>query len=612
MSLYGELKRRHVIRVGIAYLAGSWLLIQLVDTLLPIFGLPQSSARIFVLFLIIGFVPALVVSWIFEFTSEGLKRDEGATSNSGRDARLSRRFNGTIIVLLALATTYFAVDKFLLEPVRDSDEAAVAAVPHRVDVANAVSPGKSIAVLPFADMSVDGDQAYFADGISEELLNLLASIRELRVISRSSSFSFREEQPDIPTIARLLDVSHILEGSVRKSGNRIRITAQLIDARTDTHLWSETYDRTLDDVFAIQDEISAMVVEQLRLTLLGPAQVVYKTNPESYALYLQARHIWSHRLSDSYDRAELLLREALESDPTFVPGWAELAKIYLGQTQTGMRDVESGIQLARDVVARAEDIDPDYREVITWNAWIAFMWDKDIAKGAQLFERSLAVDPAHPDTLRLVMVLLRSLGRNTDAIEVGEFAIARDPLCLTCYRNLLNAYLSADRFDEMINVVTRMRSLGLDSELIKVLAGDAYLSTGDPEHALDEYLSIDLNSGIAVDRRHRGSAIAYYELGRTEDFETALEALISLAGSDMILASVYGRTDNADMAFEILRSLEPGCCNFDNLFLRNLRNDGRWDDFIEEYGRPQEDLSYIEFNYTLPSNNGNGRGAEFN
>lgn len=290
MSLFKELNRRSVTRVGLAYLAGSWLLIQIVETLSTVFALPADSMRIVVIVLAIGLVPVLVLSWTFELTPSGLVPDDLASTDSPDNKSLRSNIDRSIIVLLSLAIIYFSVDKFILDPARDLGEIAAATEQARTEAILQTSLDKSIAVLPFADMSEERDQSYFSDGISEELLNVLANIPELRVISRTSSFSFRGDSLHIPTIAEKLNVAHILEGSVRKFGDRIIITAQLIDARADRHIWSQTYERTLDDVFAIQDEISAMVVEKLKITLLGPQDIVFTTNPETYALYFQARH----------------------------------------------------------------------------------------------------------------------------------------------------------------------------------------------------------------------------------------------------------------------------------------------------------------------------------
>ena len=265
MSLFLELKRRNVFRVGAAYVVASWLMIQVAETIFPLFGYDDSPARIVVIVLAIGLIPVIVFTWAFEMTPEGLKKESEVDRSQSITPHTGKKINRVILVVLTLALGYFALDKFVLNPQRE------AAMEKQVEVqveearregrseALVESYGdKSIAVLPFVNMSSDKEQEYFSDGLSEELLNLLAKIPELRVTSRSSAFSFKGKDFKIADVGRELNVSNVLEGSVRKSGNMVRITAQLISVDGDVHLWSETYDRSLDNIFAIQDEIASL------------------------------------------------------------------------------------------------------------------------------------------------------------------------------------------------------------------------------------------------------------------------------------------------------------------------------------------------------------------
>jgi len=257
LSFVNELKRRNVLRVGAAYVVAAWLVIQVVETLFPVYGLSDASVRIVITILAIGLVPTLIFAWAFELTPEGLKKESKVDRSQSITPDTGKKLDRMIMVVLALALGYFAFDNFVLDPQREADliEENLAAVEHarqegRTEALVESYSDRSIAVLAFDDMSPEGDQEYLSDGIAEELLNLLAKIPELRVISRSSAFSYKGKGTKLNQIAEELNVAHILEGSVRKAGNRIRITTQLIEARSDTHLWSETYDRTLDDVFA--------------------------------------------------------------------------------------------------------------------------------------------------------------------------------------------------------------------------------------------------------------------------------------------------------------------------------------------------------------------------
>ena len=351
MSFLNELKRRNVLRVAISYLAGSWLLIQVLETLFPIFRLGETSIQIVVIILGIGFIPALILSWVFELTPEGIKRDKDVDRSVAATVASRKGLDAIIIVVLVLALGYFAVDKFILDSARDAEIVETATERARTEALYESFGDKSIVVLPFINMSADPEQDYFADGISEELLNLLARIQELRVISRTSAFSFKGKSVDIATIAESLDFDHVLEGSIRKSGDRIRITAQLIDARTDSHIWSETYDRTLDDIFVIQDEIAAAVVGGLSVELLGEVPTTKKVSPQAYALYLKARRlIDNHGYGDENYKieSEALLHQALELQPGYINAMSEMIRVIYRGGGSMKTTPEEGLRLARD------------------------------------------------------------------------------------------------------------------------------------------------------------------------------------------------------------------------------------------------------------------------
>ena len=251
------------------------------------------------------------------------------------------------------------------------------------------------------------DQEYFSDGIAEELLNLLAKIPQLRVISRSSAFSYKGKDLKLPQVAEELNVAHILEGSVRKAGNQVRITAQLIEARSDTHLWSETYDRSLDNIFAVQDEIAAAVVAQLKLKLLGAAPKAKPTDPKAYALYLQARQLGRQYTPEGFERAIALYQQALAIDPNDAAAWDGLAAIYGTQAAMGLRPIDEGHRLARDAVAKALAIDPDYAPAHATLGGIAQEYDGDLAAAARHLERALALEPNNTGIIGNAAVLAR-------------------------------------------------------------------------------------------------------------------------------------------------------------------------------------------------------------
>jgi len=274
MSFFKELQRRNVFKVAAAYLIVGWLIMQAGEVMSPALNLPGWVNSMLAFFLILGFPLAMFFAWAFEMTPEGLKKEKDVDRSKSMTSATGKKLNNTITVVLVLALGLFAFDKFVLDPDRDAEEIATAvqvATEQQAPVSDSAQADNSIAVLPFVNMSSDPEQECFSDGLSEELLNLLAKIPELRVAARTSSFSFKDQSIEIPEIASRLKVVHILEGSVRKSGNQIRITAQLIQADSGYHLWSKTYDRELDNIFQIQDEIAAAVVDALKITLLGKA-----------------------------------------------------------------------------------------------------------------------------------------------------------------------------------------------------------------------------------------------------------------------------------------------------------------------------------------------------
>ena len=304
-----ELKRRNVLRMAVLYAVAAWVILQVAEVLIELAKLPDWIGTTTLWLLAVGFPIALIFSWFYEITSEGISLEKDVDRAESITHVTGRRLDFIVISLLCAAVILFAYDKWWMDG----------------------QPQQSIAVLPFVNMSDDASNEYFSDGISEELLNLLTKIPELRVISRSSAFSYKGKGIDIPTIAAQLNVTHVLEGSVRKAGNRVRITAQLIEARTDTHLWSETYDRSLDNIFAIQDEIATAVVEQLKVVLLHDAPIARETNPEAYALYLQGLHLRRQNTARSLEQAQTLLQQALASDPGYAAAWDELSSVYISQ-----------------------------------------------------------------------------------------------------------------------------------------------------------------------------------------------------------------------------------------------------------------------------------------
>jgi len=463
-------------------------------------------------------------------------------------------------------------------------------------------PEKSIAVLPFVDMSAGKDQEYFSDGISEELLNLLAKIPQLQVTARTSSFAFKGKEIGVPEIARTLHVAHVLEGSVRKAGNSVRITAQLIKAGTDTHLWSQTYDRKLDDIFAIQDEIAADVVKQLKITLLGAAPKARTTDPEAYALYLQAVQLGRQFTAEPFQQSDALYRKVLAIDPRYAPAWYGLARNFGNETGQGLLPGKEGFAQAREAAVRALAIDPDYAPAHAQLGWIAMYGDSDLVGAAQHLERALALDPADLRVLTTSVTLLQSLGRLDEALALEEAAVRRDPVNVTTLFNLGYHQRMAGRLDAAISSFRTVLSMSPSNGGAHCQLGVALLLKGDAKGALAE-----IEQETSEIYKMIGLPLAYHALGRKADSDAALAALIAKYEKDgpSNIASVYAYRGEADKAFEWLdKAVEYGDGGLgeivtDNLFDK-IHADPRWLAFLRKIGKAPEQLAKVEFKVTLP------------
>jgi len=463
-------------------------------------------------------------------------------------------------------------------------------------------PEKSIAVLPFVNMSDEKSNEYFSDGISEELLNLLAKIPQLQVTARTSSFAFKGKETGIPEIARTLHVAHVLEGSVRKAGNSVRITAQLIKAGTDTHLWSQTYDRKLDDIFAIQDEIAADVVKQLKVTLLGAAPKARTTDPEAYALYLQAVQLGRQFTAEAFQQSDALLHKVLAIDPRYAPAWYALARNFGNETGQGLLPGKEGFAQAREAAVKALTIDPDYAPAHAQLAWIAMYGDSDLAGAALHLERALALDPADLRVLTTSATLLQSLGRLDETLALEEAAVRRDPVNVTALFNLGYHQRMAGRLDAAIASFRTVLSLSPSNGGAHCQLGVALLLKGDAKGALAE-----IEQETSEIYKMIGLPMAYHALGRKADSDAALAALIAKYEKDgpSNIASVYAYRGEADQAFEWLdKAVEYGDGGLgeivtDNLFDK-IHADPRWLAFLRKIGKAPEQLAKIEFKVTLP------------
>jgi TolB-like protein len=447
LRVFAELKRRNVIRMAGLYLVGAWLLIQIAETLLPIFHTPEWVLQALVVLLALGMLPALVFSWVYELTPDGLKRDHGVTAEPSFAAATGRRMDRLIFAGLIVLIGLIVADRFWPQPAPTAQ--ATAPVPQQspaqtapatapassVDPTAAADPidRRSIAVLPFVNMSPDADNEFFADGISEELLNILAGIDDLKVASRTSAFSFKGKDTSIPEIARQLGVHHVLEGSVRKQGNRVKITAQLIEADSDAHLWTQTYQRDLDDIFLVQEEIAIAITTALK-DILGTREVKVDAptaDMAAYQRYLHGRSRFFQRFE--LDEAIDDLRFAVERDPDFAEAWAFLAGTYwlIGYTSyASEQDRPEMARLAGPAADRAMALKPDMpiAQALKGRLIIDSDAPNRVAEGIALMQRAVTLSTSDTTPRLWLALIWLELGEIDRALPLLQSARRQDPL----------------------------------------------------------------------------------------------------------------------------------------------------------------------------------------
>ena len=443
-NFFAELKRRNVIRFAGLYLVGAWLLTQVSSTVLPMFGAPDWLPRSIVILLAIFFVPALISSWVFELTPQGLKRDEDVKPEESIAPQTGRRMNVMIFAVLVLALGYFAFDKFVLTPKRDAARVTAES--------SSTVDARSIAVLPFVNMSGDAANEYFSDGISEEILNVLARTPELHVAARTSSFSFKGKTLEVPAIARELNVRMVLEGSVRKQEDRIRITAQLIDAKNGFHLWSQTYDRKLQDIFAIQDEIAKAIGNELEVKLVRPNEAgktsAGTNNLAAYDLYLRGIALWQTRRGDALWQALDLFEKAAATDPEFAQAYAGQALVYaVVSDYSGRITAAEAFARATDSATRAMALDPTLPEPY---AALGSVAEAELrrATGDALLRRAIALRPSFATAYQWRGTLLMSSGDLAGGLASLERASSLDPRSLVVANNHSEILLMLGRYAE--------------------------------------------------------------------------------------------------------------------------------------------------------------------
>lgn len=461
----------------------------------------------------------------------------------------------------------------------------------------------SIAVLPFINMSPNADDECFADGLAEELLNVLTKIRGLRVAARSSAFTFKGKDATVGEVGRALNVATVLEGSVRKAGNRLRISVQLVKVADGYHVWSERYDRTLDDIFAVQDDIAQSVVTELRTTLLGEAvvgndasevkaqvAVAVKgraTDAEAYQLYLQARYFIERENREDTTKAFGYLRQALKRDPEFALAWAELGRAHMSAAGHGWSSAATAFECAREAVASALASEPELPEGYTVLGWIQMMYDWNWSGAEASYVRALALAPGNAAVLRRAGVLHQLLGRYDDAIRLFRRSIEKDPLNGGTYNNLAITLYAVDRLDEAAAACRKALELSPQQVYPRVTLAHILIAQDRPDEALAEASLLEADEPMRV----WVLAIIHHAAGRSTEAREALEQLITkhAATSAYWIAQVYAARGEIDFAFQWLERAfvqrDAGLAHAKIVpLLRPLHVDPRWRPFMRKMG----------------------------
>lgn len=557
MSLFDELKRRNVIRVGAMYAVIGWLILQVADVVLGNIVAPGWVFRAVLLLVILGFPVALLFAWAFELTPQGLKREKDVERSESATQQTARTLDRTIIAVLAVALVYVAYDKYSSQRV-PAEELAVsgrqALTEETVKISSTAASNvdgiTSIAVLPFVNMSSDPEQEYFSDGISEELLNLLAKIPQFRVAGRTSSFAFKGKDTDLREIGSNLGVNSILEGSVRKAGARVRITAQLVNAEDGFHLWSETYDRRLTDIFAVQDEIAAAVVAQLKVTLLGApmprgGDESLAANVAAYDLYLKGMAALSKLGPSNFQLAAAFFEQTVALAPESALAWARLADAntrFAGQAQDG---VDAALARAREAVAKAFELDDTVPEAYIAAAQIKLSFDWDWKGAETSIQRALELRPGDIAAKDLSSSLYSIHGDLKRAIAIRRELIAQDPLNLRILSGLIVDLIDSGETAEAEAIIRAQLSQAPSMSFLNGYLAFSLSVQGRPEEAAE----VAAKESVGF-MRLLSLAISQHSLGNARLAEAAQQQLLQDYGDraayqQAMLYSMWGDHDRA-------------------------------------------------------------------
>jgi TolB-like protein len=575
-NFFSELKRRNVYKVAVAYGVVAWLLMQIASQIFPFFEIPNWVVRVVVLLLVIGFPIALIIAWAFEATPGGIKRTDVADA-AGQQSR-GNAWLYIVLIGAAFSVGLFFVGRYTAGP-RTS----------QVREVTAATPDKSIAVLPLINESGDPQDEYFSDGLSEELIAALAQISGLKVIGRSSSFRFKDRKEEPKTIGEKLGVSALLDGTVRKQGDRVRIVAELVNATDGIQLWTRTFDRQLKDIFAVQEEIARAVAESLKVTLLGSdsAQKSASQNVEAHNAYLQGHFYFQRRNLEDYRKAVDYFDEAIRLDPDYALAYAERAEAwtFIGDL-TGERP--TAYSKGRSDAEKAVAIAPLLAEARGALGFVRCFVDWKFAEGLTELKRAKELSPANPTANDLLARIIVYLGQFDEAERQARHAVELDPLSTVTQGNLARVLFYAGKLDEAdayARKAAELQPTGASNHRWQVLIA---AQRGDGETALRE-AQLEPDEGY----RRFELAIAQHVVGDRQAADAALAHLIAKAqeGFAYQIAEVYAVRGEKDKAFEWLQiafdDRDAGMLSLSvDPLLRGLRDDPRYKNLLAKLGLP--------------------------
>jgi TolB-like protein/Tfp pilus assembly protein PilF len=481
-NFFAELKRRNVYKVAVAYIVAGWALSQGIAQVFPVFDVPNWVIRLIVVLIIIGFPVAVVFAWAFELTPEGIKRTEVADAMPPAIGYKKHTWIYIVVIGAILSITLFFLGRY------SASRASAAGGPAP---SSSISQ-KSIAVLPFDNLSRDPDNAYFAEGVQDEILTRLAKVADLKVISRTSTQHFKSTPENLPEIAKQLGVTNILEGSVQKAKDQVRVNVQLINALTDAHLWAEIYDRKLTDIFAVESEIAKTIADTLQAKLTGSEKTALSNrpteNPQAYELYLKGRFFWNKRTGQDLKTACDYFQQAIAADPQYATAYAALAESYLLIPLFAAGSPQDYFPRAKAAAQRAIELQETSAEAHTALGALLCFSDSNFAESEKEFKRAIALNPNYATAHHWFgNALLVALGRFDEAIRENQRAVELDPLSLIINADLGSTFMIARRYDQAIAQL--QRTLTLDNKFSYSLwnLGEALYLKGDTAAAIAEY-----------------------------------------------------------------------------------------------------------------------------